>query len=101
MSFCFKLKAKRVGKIVSMVSFKDRSKGLYETVRVGKVTERLKRVLQQSGLGLFLIKNMLKFGLMLKRCKFSVVKKILLKKKLFKTVRIIEECVVLFTWYLF
>ena len=38
---------------------------------------------------------------MLKRCKSSAVKKILLKKNLFKTVSIIEKCVVQFTWYLY
>ena len=43
MSFCFKLKAKQVGKIVSMVSFKDRSKRSYEKARVSKIAERLKK----------------------------------------------------------
>ena len=38
---------------------------------------------------------------MLKRYKFSVVKKILLKKKLFKIISIIEKCIVPFTWFLF
>ena len=33
----------RAGKIVSMVSFKDRSKQPYEMVRVGKIAERLKK----------------------------------------------------------
>ena len=43
MSFCFKLKAKQVGKIVSMVSFKDRSKRSHEKARVSKIAERLKK----------------------------------------------------------
>ena len=43
MSFRFKLKAKRVGKIVSMASFKDKSKRSYEMVKAGKIADRLKR----------------------------------------------------------
>ena len=38
-SFYFKLKAKQIGKVVSMVSFKDRSKRPYEMFRVGKIVE--------------------------------------------------------------
>ena len=42
-SFCFKLKAKQVGRIVSMVSFKDRSKRSHEKARNSKIAERLKK----------------------------------------------------------
>ena len=43
MSFRFKLKAKRVGKIVSMASLKDKSKRSYEMVKAGKIADRLKK----------------------------------------------------------
>ena len=56
-SFCFKLKAKWVGKIVSMVSFKDRSKRPYEMVSVGKIAESSKKGI--GGMRVWLVKKYL------------------------------------------
>ena len=51
--------------------------------------------------GFFLIKIMLKVQFDAKKMQIFGSKKILLKKKLFKTTSIIGKCVVLFPWYLF
>ena len=50
MSFRFKLKVKRVGKIVSMASLKDKSKRSYEMVKAGKIADRLKKGCKSEGL---------------------------------------------------
>ena len=56
-SFHFKLKAKRVGKIVSVVSFTDRPKRPYEMVSVGKIAESSKKGI--GGMRVWLVKKYL------------------------------------------